>query len=158
MERLNKIATYSEIIASVAVVLSLVYVGAQIRQNTKATQANTAQSLYSMHSQRLLLVYQDPDLSELSLRAQMRPLELTAVDTLRLNADLNLGINVFEAAFTNGENGTLEREMAESWLKGLDTWVCKPLARPYWNRVKSEYVSGFVDLVERSMSQTDCVQ
>ena len=57
MEKLDKLATYSEIIASAAVVLSLVYVGAQVRLNTKATQANTAQSLYEMHSQIRLFVH-----------------------------------------------------------------------------------------------------
>ena len=158
MEKLNKLATYSEIIASAAVVLSLVYVGAQVRLNTKATQANTAQSLYEMHSQRLLLVYQDPDVAELNHRAEERPSELTAVDSLRLLADLNLSINLYEAAFTNRENGTLEAEMANSWLQGLDTWICKPLAKPYWNRVKNEYVSGFVELVDLSLTNTNCVQ
>lgn len=156
MKKLSKIVAISEIVAALAVIISLIYVGAQIRQNTKATQANTAQSLYEMHSDRIIMVTGDRDLVELKIRAEDPQAKLNAADSLQLFLDLNLHINTYEAAYTNRENGTLEPEMANSWLNGLNDWVCAPVASEYWVELEKGYVQGFANLVNDAFRSNDC--
>ena len=43
---LNDLANIGQVIGALAVVVSLIYVAAQIRQNTNAVRAATAQSLH----------------------------------------------------------------------------------------------------------------
>jgi len=45
-----------EIIGGIAIIISLIYVGAQIRQNTKAIKVSTSHSFMQLHGQELLIV------------------------------------------------------------------------------------------------------
>lgn len=156
MKKLNKIVAISEIVAALAVVISLVYIGAQINQNTKATQANTAQSLYEMHRDRIIMIMGNRELVELKIRSLDPVAELNEADSLQLILDLNLHINLLEAAYTNRENGTLEPEMANSWLVDLEDRVCAPIADVFWKVNETTYVDGFADLVNEAFSLNGC--
>ena len=156
MNKLTKIVAISEILASLAVIISLVYVGAQIRQNTKATQANTAQSLYGIHHDRILVIMGNRELVELKARAKDPMAELNATDSLQLRYDLNLQINLYESAYPNRENGTLNEEMANSWLVSIEEWVCEPVAQEYWEDYRDTYVDGFIVMVDQAFESNTC--
>jgi len=59
--QLSEWAAIAEIIGTVGIVLSLVFVGIQVRDNTKATQAASYQAAAEFDHQLLLTVGSDPD-------------------------------------------------------------------------------------------------
>lgn len=155
MKNIERIVAISEIVASIAVIVSLVYVGIQVSQNTNAIQANTNLTLYAINQEFKLVA--GADYYDLLIRFERVPESITASDSLRWRGFLNVQINIFEAALTNQASGTLEEEMAQSWLSGLDGWVCLPMAEEYWSTARTSYVAAFVAQVDRAMeSQPRC--
>jgi len=61
--QLSEWAAFAEIIGTVGIVLSLVFVGIQVRDNTKATQAASFQAAAELDHQLLLTVGADPGTS-----------------------------------------------------------------------------------------------
>ena len=63
---LGEWASIAEIIAAVGVVVSLFFVGLEVRRNTRAVQAATLQSVIDIARQQLLLVASNPELNHIS--------------------------------------------------------------------------------------------
>ena len=80
---LTNLAAVAEIVAAVAVVLSLLYVGTEVRQNTKAVEGTTYQELVRASNEYLLTVAADSALAEILVRAWTDPSQLTDAEKLR---------------------------------------------------------------------------
>ncbi len=157
MATTEKWRAIAEIVGTVAVVLSLVYVGVQLNQNTRAIQAETSESMSSRLAGRLLVVVENPDVADLIMRAR-RFEAMTSADSLRYDYFLNLQINEYEAAVSHLVQGSLEEDMARSWLGGLPGWTCRPGARDYWRRSAESYVPAFRAVMDSVIAETSCSQ
>jgi hypothetical protein len=83
---LENASLIAQILASIAVIVSLVYVGVQIRQSTKVTMMMAAQNLQATFGKIEELMITDVQLSELILRGTRRvPFE--AVPSKGLSVD-----------------------------------------------------------------------
>ena len=153
MNRLMKLSAYSEIIASIAVIVSLIYVGLQVQQNTYAIQTSTSQSLYVMNQENQSVIVSNRAFAELTDKIKKGNDPISSVDSTQWLNYLNMDINVYESAYTNMTYGTLDREMGESWLTGIKNWVCTPMAYYYWNQYNEGYVQGFQDLVDQAFEE-----
>jgi hypothetical protein len=65
---LDTIATIANILASAAVVLTLVFIGIQLKQNAELTRMAAAQTSAQMMSTNLGRIIESPDLAELITR------------------------------------------------------------------------------------------
>jgi len=86
---LEQFAYLSQIIASVGVILSLIFVGYQIRQSTAALQRNEHNSTMSQWTVIRMAIAQHRDVAELITRGFDGSAELDAADELRLDQVLN---------------------------------------------------------------------
>jgi hypothetical protein len=64
---LNDLANLGQIIGAIAVVLSLFYVGHQIRQNTNAVRSATAQAVHEHFASWYHLLANDAELSQVAV-------------------------------------------------------------------------------------------
>ena len=62
---LNDLANIGQIVGALAVVVSLIYVALQIRQNTNAIRSAAAQTVHEHFASWYRLVSADPDLSQI---------------------------------------------------------------------------------------------
>jgi hypothetical protein len=153
----GRLSRVVEGVTATAVVVSLIYVGREIQQNTAAVQAATGQAAYEMHQARISLYMENPALAELQVRVLSNPAQLTAADSVQWHYDLNLRLNVYEMVDANLEAGTIAEDMGEGWLAGLPEWTCLPLARSYWERRRHTYTASFTRRVENALvAQGDC--
>jgi hypothetical protein len=70
MLSLSQLSELSQVVSAIAVVLSLVYVGYQIRQNTQATRAVTGQSIAQTDSSYVGATLEPLSLAEPSSRSE----------------------------------------------------------------------------------------
>ena len=70
---LDTVAAWAEIVGAVAVVVSLLYVGNEVRRNTTATQAATYQEVVNASNEYLLALASDSALAEIVGRAEADP-------------------------------------------------------------------------------------
>ena len=135
---LQDLGSLGEFIGAIAVVISLIYLAAQIRQNTRAlhssSYAQSAEQLWLVN----LAVAQDRDLARIWAEyAAGKP--LTLEDTVRMEASLNPIFFGVENLFRQYERGLLDSDTWENLLRNmprmepatLDRWRARegPLAK-----------------------------
>jgi hypothetical protein len=102
-EILEEYALIAEIISAIAIIISLVFVGLQIKENTKATQASTFHEIAALDIQILLSLGNSQESARL-------------ISTFRENPDvlsekeLNHGFYLFAAEVRHVENLFLQNE------------------------------------------------
>ena len=137
-----------EVVTTVAVVVSLIYVAREIQQNTAAVQASSGQAAYEMHQARLSMYMENPELADLEVRMLTDPSSASPRDSVQWRYDLNLRLNLLEMVHANLEAGTMATDMAEGWLALLEEWACLPLADAYWEDARHSYTAAFVRRVD----------
>jgi hypothetical protein len=137
------------------VVVSLVYVGLQVRQNTAAIQTSTSQEVYQQNQEQGLLIMESAEFAEILVRAELGQ-ELPPADSIRYARYLNLSLNIHEAVYTNALQGTMEREMAAAWLDGIGGLTCRAGMEGYWKRGRNGYHRAFRAAMDSAFAATDC--
>ena len=146
----------AEVVGQLAVVVSLVYVGVQVEQNTRAIQTETTQSLYLQGAERVVPVLENAEVAELLIRASRAPERLSPSDSLRYHYFLNLQLNEFEAAFTALRRGTMDVQVGQGWLRNMGPWSCLPDAERYWRAVSQLYDPDFRLELDSAIAVTAC--
>ena len=77
------IGAIGEIVGAIAVVITLLYLASQTKQNTKATHAHATASVATEMETNLLAIAQDAELAEAYRKAERRE-ELSEVEAIRL--------------------------------------------------------------------------
>lgn len=111
-------AALAEIFSAIAVVLSLLYVGLEIRRTTMESDADIQAELLTYTHQRRYLVISNGDLSELLAKGYADPKALTAGERLRFQKYIELHFIAWERAFGAQQDGIFSREVFDGW----DAW------------------------------------
>ena len=132
-----------EIGGLIAVVLGLLFVGIEVRQNTSATQAATLQGLNDSSQEYLLSVASNPALVELQMRAVAEPDSLSDVEARQYFLLERTRWLRSQNAFNQYRRGTL----------GDDDWVTFEIVMcdrkaPSWQNHKSVVTPKFAGFVE----------
>ena len=81
--KLTELAQIAEIIAAVAVVVSLIYLGTEVQSNTSAVQGAAMQAVATSDADALLTIASDPTFSEIVRLGHLDPTQLTPADAFR---------------------------------------------------------------------------
>ncbi len=111
-------AALAQIFSAIAVVLSLLYVGLEIRRTTMESDADIQAELLSYTHQRRYLVIDNGDLSQLLAKGYADPAALTASELLRFQKYIELHFIAWERAFGAHQDGIFSKELFEGW----DVW------------------------------------
>lgn len=149
-----KWSVIAEIVGTVAVVISLLYVGPQVRQNTAAIHASTSSAIYQQHQDLYSMMVQNPEVADLVLRMSRDSADATSIDAFRYSYFLNLRLNLLEAVFTQADRGTMDPELARGWLVTMSS--CVRGARTYWEENGSEYHAAFRAAMDSALASKTC--
>ena len=145
-----------EFIGQGAVVVSLIYVGVQVRQNTAAIQTSTSQEAYQQNQEMGLLVMESAEMASILFQATENLAALSPTDSLRYRRWLNVTLNLYEAVYTNALQGTMESEMARGWLHDLPDLRCEPGMGDYWEERRSAYHRAFAAAMDSAFAVSRC--
>lgn len=70
---LSELANLAEIVGAAAIVVSLIYVGQELKANTAAVQAASLQSITNSSSVSMLAVVENGDFADIRLRGDQEP-------------------------------------------------------------------------------------
>lgn len=148
---LETFALIAEVVAGAAVVISLLALASEIRQNNSALARQASQQSFSQFSNARRSLYSDAHVRELLDKAQETPDQLTFGDRFALE---NL---VFEAAFVCSyfhrdiANGMIP---AEAWPLAAD-WLARLLdsdhACEVWTSAKEHLDPEFTAAIDRAI-------
>ena len=104
----------AEIFGAVAVVISLGYVGLQLKQNTEAIQAQTSQQVMATYSNIQFAILGEEALAPLFVKANTGQ-ALTAVEAEKLGTWAHLVFSNWEQTYRSHQKGLLEDEVWAAW-------------------------------------------
>ncbi len=145
MER-SRLADYSEILSSIAIVVTLVYLAIEISQNTRALRAQTAQAVLQASQSELMVLVERPDIA-LSIPASGA---LTPELSVILDAYFAINMRAREFAWIQHKNGAIDDANWESELTVLRIQLDSQRIRDWWTRIGHNYSSKeFGQVVEK---------
>ncbi|KAA3616205.1 MAG: hypothetical protein DWQ05_10685 [Calditrichaeota bacterium] len=148
--KVEKLSAFAEIISSVAIVLTLIYLAIQTQQNTAAIQATTRQAMLAEDRESLYKLIEFPDLA---LRCN-----LTSTQETQVRAYMVAFLKMRESQWIQFQNGALDEAIWTSYRQPLAGLVLNSeLGRAVWQEARDRFDPGFAKTVDEMMRDTEVV-
>ena len=145
LETLNAIA---QLTAALGVIASLFYLSVQIRQNTQSMRAVVVDSL--AHSLVDLLPSQGPEVIRAVAAVVEDLYKATEEDRVRALPFIFATFKLFENAWFQKRQGTLDAEQWEGWDAYMRVYYHRPGIQTWWVMRRGTFAAGFRNYLEAS--------
>jgi hypothetical protein len=139
---LQNLGDLGDLIGGIAVVITLIYLAVQIRQNTALITAQTVQASVDATQRVLLFRAENAALRAVIRKARTRA-ELTPDDTEVLASYLQAAFMNFQARLQHHVHGVFDRTMNESYELILEDYLHQAYVRRWWHYAKPLYGPEF---------------
>lgn len=136
---LQQLVDLSQIVGALGVIVSVLYLAAEVRQNTRAVRAGTFQTLTELSVALRTFPAQDPASAQLWLKAVAHPDSLDPVEQIRWSAYVGAVYRQFENVHYQYRTGMLDEEL---W-PGYDHMFRVYSARPGYGRWYRAHAQAF---------------
>ena len=133
-----------ELIGIAAIVISLFFVGLELRQNTDAVKASSIDGLSSLSQEFYLLMASDPELTRIFRDGRQDMGQLSENEFARFLWLERSRVVRLQTAFLQWQRGTLGDQ---DWLF-YRSFVCRESERQSWDSTKTILVPDFVAYAE----------
>jgi hypothetical protein len=140
--RLKEWAAIAEIIGTIAVIISLIFVATSINRNTAVMQASNDNFVYELQYARIREVVASPEMAAIYVKFNQQE-ELTAVEEERFYWDTLQELGTWEIAFNRHRDGMFSSEQWQGWDRFLSTVVPNRLSVESWTEIKEWYAEDF---------------
>jgi hypothetical protein len=144
------VGALAELVGAVGVVASLVFVGLQVRQNTRSMKASTYDSIVRSNGDWLAALIADPALASSFEEAVGKWSRVPEADRPRLMYLLTQLFRHWENLFFQQRQGTLEPGLWETWRGIITSYFHQPGIQEWWRLRRDAYSVDFRDFLEHS--------
>ena len=143
--KLEKIAAVAEIISSIAIVITLVYLSIQTRQTNETLLANSRQTTMMADVQIIGNAVSNP---QAVANASKHLSELTQAESQQVGNMIAGLVRTREFSFHQYKNGILDKVTLDSYMGTLVRWIkMGDVTLYYWQLFSKEIDPGFVSYV-----------
>lgn len=143
---LGEWAAVGELIATVAVVVSLLFVAYSIDQNTEAIHGSMDNLLFEQHAELANLILADPELAAIVIKKRNGDADLTDIETVRWEKyQLNL-LDIWAMAFARHAADLLGDDQWKAWddyFAELFRTGGERLSRDQWDSLRFGFDQAF---------------
>jgi hypothetical protein len=129
---LSDLANIGQVIGAIAVVISLIYVALQIRQNTNAVRSATAQTVHEHFAKWYHLVAADDELARIVANGLRDYGSLSEQQRVRFIATFMAFLSYSQNAFLKWREGLLASPLWLGWELVIMNLVCAPGGQAFW--------------------------
>ncbi len=144
---LVKWAAISDILETVAVVVSLLFVAYSINRNSAVMQSVTDNFIYQLQDERVRDIVSDPELASIIVKLR-RNEEISEVEMERIRWQNLRELNQWELAFVRYNEGLYSPEQWNNWDGYYDLGFTAVFPEESWADVKEWYRDDFVKHVD----------
>jgi hypothetical protein len=137
-----------QLIAAGALVISLVYVGLQVKLSTKANQAGAAHAYVDTMNGYVGLINSSPNLAAVMHRGATGLENLTEGEVIQFSAFHDQCFITFEAFYFEWKQGLLMPELWNTYKHALLALLMQPGQREWWGLRRHWYDEEFRSYVE----------
>src|SRR5436190_14776123 len=139
--------SFTQLIASIGVIVSLFYVAAQVWQNTRSSRAIVVDSLArSMHDLAFEMAQNDQLLTTATMLKDWA--SATELERARYASFMLAYFKLFENGWFQMRNGMLERDQWAGYDAFLRTVWVQPAVKTWWSMRRTFFAPGFRAYVE----------
>ena len=146
--KLSEWANIAEIIASIVIVASLVYVGMEVNQNTKTLQNESHLTVIALLNEQQLALTTDQSLHRIFIKAEEEPFDLSNEDWSRFVEFMYPRFGVWEYLYIAKEEGTINQYVWSGFEPYFLSIICKPGYRRWWDDYGFSNAPPFITYVE----------
>lgn len=141
----------SEIVASFAVIVSLVFIACELRRNSMHSKQQAIEILALQRSNFLEALYKETELSSLIWRGFSTAPPLAAHDWARFSLFLYNTFVIFELSHRKYLANTIDQTSWDAVLEGIHWWIAMPGVRAWWKSDRPGYTKAFSDFISKEM-------
>jgi len=149
---LSSWAALAEIVATVAVVLSLLLVAYSIRRNTDEMETSNSNFLYQLDAQISSDLSRDVRLATMFLKMEKKE-ALTDIEKFQYVTLQERYLGVLEIAWTQYKSGSLAFIDCRDWDQYLSDTVTDGLPKEWWIEIRSRYKPEFAEHVDSKYTE-----
>ena len=150
---LEALGNAGDFIGGLAVIVTLIYLAAQIRQNTRATQAASHHAITDSMSQGNLSITRDPEVARIWLAGNADRGALSEEDRARYDMLLLSYFHVFHTLHYQAKVGAGDRELLLAEERGLAHLFTLPGIRDWWAESPYAFSPEFRSYIETFRSE-----
>lgn len=149
---LAEFAQLAEVVAAVAVIISLVYVGRELRSNTAAIRAESLQGVADASAQILLTTASDSALSRIRQLGDQDVSLLSEAEAYRYGTLMRQVLLTFQNVYFQYELKVLEPRVWRGYQRVICDYSSNPGIRDTWDLHRHALDPGFAEFVESCSS------
>jgi hypothetical protein len=144
----DAIGAVGEVAGAAGVIITLVYLAIQIRQNTKAIRLNTTSSTNEGFRSQAALIGSSIQVAEVYRMGLMEPEKLNLAEGVQFYALLHNQVRGYEEAFYQHTEGALDKRVWAGMHGQMLNTSTLPGFKVYWQDRRDWYSSSFQSQVE----------
>jgi len=148
---ISDLGSIGEFISSIAVVVTLIYLSFQLRQNTQAIRAASTQALDQSVTANIALWATSRENAVLISRGRESPESLSDEEAIHFHALITAFFLTMDSSFWSHRNRLLPDELWEREQQVIRDWVNTPGGRIAWQRKRSQVSRPFREYVESEL-------
>ena len=146
--KLSELANIAEVIGAIAIVISLIYVGIQVNDSTRAVRSATANETSAAMSDWYIQLGTDQQSSNTFLTGMTAPDSLSPNDLFQFVMQTHGLFLQFQSAYYLSQEGTLDIELQESLTNSILGVRDQPGFLLYWDQRRGLFKPDFRDYVQ----------
>jgi hypothetical protein len=143
----------SEFLGAIAVVVSLIYVAAQIRQNSRETKLLRTQSLISANTQVNVLMADNAELAHITQEGFLDYNGLSVDEQWRFGCLVFFVLNQYDFAYHQFVGGQLEETFWKRMDYELPLFLGLPGGREWWEKDKPRLSKEFAEYLDTRIAE-----
>ncbi len=145
---ITTLAAWGEFIGGIAVVVSLIYLASQIRQNSKLLQVSTTVALGDSDIEFAKLMIEDPEMSRIFEDGAAARDALSDAQRRKFDAFLRMIVATFQRNFFVEQDGALKASLWEGEIRGTTFILRQPGSRRWWDEWRFTFSDEFGEFVD----------
>jgi len=157
---LQDLASIAEVISSFAVVVSLIYVGYQVKINTAEKRAASVQSI-TMGHRELALVDVNNEAASIAWHKVLNGMELTERELDLMSDAIYAHLMALEEAFDKHKSGYIDEEFLNARVKSMQLrlLLCPQIRQVYEGMKKNGiYTQSFISWLDEELRKSPLYQ
>ena len=150
----DAIGAVSEILGTIAVVVSLVYLAVQIRNQSRETRLSTINNSLAEWNSLLAVIANNPELADIWNRG-LKNEELPEGEEVRFRAFANSYFRVIEGLYLQHLEGRLDSRIWKGVGNGATEILIASGLRRFWGHRKNWYCPEFREFVESTFKSSE---
>ena len=148
------LAAWAEITGTIGIVVSLIYVGREIRHNTHVAQGSTDDRINDALRPIYIRIMADPETAQVIRGGRNNPKEMSEDDSFRYQYFLRTHLDLWEGLHARIDQRLISESNAQSWESFFEVWARDYLTEHHWVEVQQEYEDYLVNRVNAVLCAT----